>query len=137
MFDHVGIVVADLERSARLYATMLEPLGYHILEEHRMGENEGWLVLAEGHPQSPFLVLAAGRPSFWTAQSEPAKSPVHLCFSAPSKEAVDRFHAAGLDHGATDNGAAGVRREPFYCAFLLDLDFNNIEAGVYLQSPNG
>jgi catechol 2,3-dioxygenase-like lactoylglutathione lyase family enzyme len=137
MFDHIGIVVSDLERGARLYAAMLEPLGLRMLEEHRTGVNEGWLVFSSGNPQSPFFVLAAGRPSFWRSDSQPAKSPVHLSFTAPSREAVDSFHAAGLKHGAIDNGAPGVRRDPFYCAFLLDEDSNNIEAGLYLQSPNG
>jgi hypothetical protein len=28
--------------------------------------------------------------------------------------------------------ALGIRRPPFYCAFLIDLDVNNIEAGCYL-----
>jgi catechol 2,3-dioxygenase-like lactoylglutathione lyase family enzyme len=137
MFDHVGIVVSDLARSAKLYAAMLEPLGLKILEDHRTAGNEGWLVISSGKPQSPFFVLAGGRPTFWRADSEPAKSPLHLCFTAPSKEAVDRFHAIGLEHGAKDNGAPGIRRQPFYDAFLLDEDSNNIEAGVYLQSPNG
>jgi catechol 2,3-dioxygenase-like lactoylglutathione lyase family enzyme len=137
MFDHIGIVVADLDRSAKLYSAMLEPLGYRILEDHRTGDNEGWMVIGTGQPQSPFLVLAEGRPTFWREDSEPAKSPVHVCFTAPSKEAVDRFHSAGLEHGAKDNGAPGIRRQPFYDAFLLDHDSNNIEAGIYLQSPNG
>jgi catechol 2,3-dioxygenase-like lactoylglutathione lyase family enzyme len=137
MFDHIGIVVSDLDRTATLYRAMLEPLGLKLLEEHRTGENEGWVVISSGQPQSPFFVLSAGRPTFWRADSEPAKSPVHICFSAPSKEAVDSFHAAGLEHGAKDNGAPGIRRQPFYDAFLLDEDNNNIEAGVYLQSPNG
>jgi len=55
---------------------------------------------------------------------------MHLCFRAPSREAVDRFHAAGVAHGAADNGGPGIRRQPFYHAFLLDLDGNNVEAGV-------
>jgi catechol 2,3-dioxygenase-like lactoylglutathione lyase family enzyme len=137
MFDHAGIVVLNLARSAKLYAAMLEPLGLQIHEEHRTGANEGWLVISRGKPHEPFFVLSGGRPSFWRADSEAGRSPVHLCFTAPSKEAVDRFHAAGLEHGAKDNGAPGIRRQPYYDAFLLDFDSNNIEAGIYLQSPNG
>jgi catechol 2,3-dioxygenase-like lactoylglutathione lyase family enzyme len=131
VFDHLGIVVADLRRSAELYGHMLAPLGYAILEQHRTGPDEGWVVISSGKPQSPFFVLAAGRPSFWNEDARPSTSPVHLCFTAPSREAVDAFHASGLEHGALDNGAPGVRREPFYDAFLLDFDGNNIEAGVY------
>ena len=132
MFDHIGIVVSDLQRSARLYAHMLAPLGLRIVEKHRTGPGEGWVVIASGEPAAPFFVLAAGRPSFWPAEARPAASPVHLCFRAPSREAVDAFHRAGLAHGARDNGAPGVRRQPFYDAFLIDPDDNNIEAGLYL-----
>jgi hypothetical protein len=61
-------------------------------------------------------------------------SPIHIAFRAPSKDAVDRFHAIGLREGATNNGDPGVRRVPYYCGFLLDADGNNIEAGVYLEN---
>jgi len=132
MFDHVGIVVADLRRSARFYGRVLAPLGLHILERHQRGPNDGWVVISTGAPASPFFVIAAGRPSFWGPEAHVSASPIHLCFTAPSREAVDRFHALGLELGAKDNGAPGIRRNPFYCAFLIDLDGNNIEAGLYL-----
>jgi len=132
MFDHLGIVVKDLRRSARLYAYMLAPLGFKIVEKHRTGPSEGWVVIGSGEPSSPFFVIGAGRPSFWSAESIAGASPVHLCFKAPSHAAVDRFYHAGLAHGARDNGAPGIRRPPFYCAFLIDPDGNNVEAGIYL-----
>jgi len=132
MFDHVGIVVADLERSARFYGRVLAPLGLQILEKHSRGPNDGWVVISTGAPRSAFFVIAAGRPSFWGPEARASVSPVHLCFTAPSQEAVNRFHSLGLELGATDNGAPGVRRAPFYCAFFIDFDGNNVEAGLYL-----
>ena len=134
MFDHIGIVAKDLKASARLYAHMLAPLGIRIVEKHRLAADSAWIVLSTGNPHSPFLVIGEGKPTFWPATATVATSPIHLCFSAPSREAVDRFHEAGIQHGARDNGSPGVRRPPFYCAFLLDLDGNNIEAGCYLKS---
>lgn len=131
MFDHIGIVVKDLKASAELYAHMLAPLGFKIMEKHRLAADSGWVVISSGRPQSPFLVLGEGRPTFWTTEARVAASPLHLCFAAPSKEAVDRFHASGLRHGARDNGAPGIRRPPFYCGFLIDFDGNNLEAGLY------
>lgn len=133
MFDHVGIVVSDLEAGAALYDAMLAPLGYKLLERHDTKPGEGWVVFSTGEPQTPFFVVAAGPPSFWPDAARAGLSPVHLCFRAPSREAVDQFHAAGLAHGARDNGPPGIRREPFYDAFLLDPDSNNIEAGIYLE----
>jgi catechol 2,3-dioxygenase-like lactoylglutathione lyase family enzyme len=132
VFDHLGIVVKDLRRSARLYAHMLAPLELKIVEKHRTGPGEGWVVIANGAPAAPFFVIAAGRPSFWGNEAIAGASPVHLCFTAPSQAAVDDFHRAGLAHGARDNGAPGIRRAPFYCAFLIDHDGNNVEAGCYL-----
>lgn len=134
MFDHVGIVVNDLKRSARLYAHMLAPLGFKILEKHRTGPGEGWVVISSGEPSAPFFVIGAGRPSFWGGEAIAGASPVHLCFKAPSQDAVDHFYKTGLVHGATCNGAPGIRRPPFYCAFLVDLDGNNVEAGCYLRA---
>src|SRR5262245_40166985 len=74
MFDHVGIVVADLERSARFYGRVLALLGLQILEKHSRGPNDGWVVISSGAPRSPFFVIAAGR----------------LCFAAPSWASRDR-----------------------------------------------
>ena len=134
MFDHVGLVVSDREKGWAFYERLLAPLGIKAWQKNPRPNGEGWMVMSTGAPQSPFFVVAAGRPSFWSAPNQPAQSPVHLCFTAPSKGAVDAFHATGLALGAKDNGAPGVRRAPFYCAFLIDFDGNNIEAGCYL--PN-
>ena len=79
-------------------------------------------------------MVAKGRPDRWSALQQPGLSPIHIAFRAPSKEAVDQFHAIGQREGATNNGDPGVRRVPYYCCFLLDADGNNIEAGVYLES---
>jgi catechol 2,3-dioxygenase-like lactoylglutathione lyase family enzyme len=133
MFDHIGIVARDLKSSARLYAHMLAPLGIRLVEKHRLAVDSAWVVFSTGKPQSPFFVIAEGRPTFWNADAKAAASPIHLSFTAPSREAVDKFYAAGLAHGARDNGEPGIRRPPFYCAFLIDADGNNVEAGCYLS----
>ena len=44
---------------------------------------------------------------------------------------VERWHAAAIDNGGTDNGAPGLRAEysgRYYAAFALDPDGNNVEA---------
>jgi len=112
---------------------MPAPLGIRIVETHRLAADSGWVVFSTGKKQSPFFVIGEGWPSFWSERATVAASPIHLCFTAPSREAVDRFQEAGLAHGARDNGAPGIRRPPFYCAFLIDLDGNNVEAGCYVR----
>jgi catechol 2,3-dioxygenase-like lactoylglutathione lyase family enzyme len=131
VFDHVGIVFDDLRRSGALYRAILQEIGIRLLEDHTQPDGTGWLVFGTGAPEAPFFVVAAGRPSFWREGCVPAKSPAHIAFRARSRNEVDNFHAIGLQHGARDNGKPGVRRGRYYCAFLIDYDGNNIEAGVY------
>ena len=134
MFDHLGMVFQDLKAAGDFYRAVLAPLGVRVMEDHTQSDGTGWLVFSTGAPESPFFVVAAGRPSFWTETSEPARTAAHLAFGAPSRAAVDAFHRAGLAAGAKDNGSPGVRRGRYYCAFLIDPDGNNIEAGVYADA---
>jgi catechol 2,3-dioxygenase-like lactoylglutathione lyase family enzyme len=131
MFDHVGVVFRDLKGAGDFYRVVLAPLGVRVMEDHTQPDGTGWLVFSTGAPESPFFVVAAGRPSYWGAAHGPALSPAHLAFVAPSRAAVDAFHSAGLAAGGLDNGGPGVRRGRYYCAFLIDPDGNNLEAGVY------
>ena len=125
MIDHLGVVVADPQIARRFYTAILEPLGISLLQD-----NGGWLVY--GTPNAlPFFVVAFGRPTFWRAEHGAAKSPLHLGFTAPSRESVDAFYRAGLASGGSDNGAPGDRPSfsPYYAAYVLDPDGNNVEAG--------
>ena len=131
MFDHVGIVFRDLQIAGSFYRAVLDPLGIKLMEDHTGADGTGWLVFSTGARESPFFVVAAGRPSFWSEGQEAARSPSHFAFKAPSRAAVDAFHGAGLAAGARNNGDPGIRRGRYYCAFLIDPDGNNIEAGVY------
>jgi len=134
MFDHLGIVFRDLHSAGLFYRAVLAPLGLEAMEDHARADGTGWLVFSSGEPESPFFVVAAGRPAFWADEHEAARSPAHVAFSAPSRSAADDFHRAGLAAGAVDNGAPGVRRGRYYCAFLIDPDGNNIEAGTYAEN---
>ena len=107
MFDHVVLAVTDLEASTAFYRTVLAPLG---IGQTASGEyvEFGALTLGEGAP----------------------KERQHLAFIAPSREAVDGFHRAGIEAGYRDNGSPGLRRyaPDYYAAYLLDPDGHNIEA---------
>ena len=128
MFDHVGIVVADLAGSRELYSTVLGALGYDLMEDNSQTDNNGWLVYGPGG-DAPFFVVAADRPSFWAPAHATARSPIHCAFVARSERAVEQFHTLGLTYGAKDNGKPGDRGRGYYAAYLIDLDGNNIEAG--------
>lgn len=66
-----------------------------------------------------------------TSRASAAGPGFHLAIAAPSREAVDAFHAAALLHGAIDNGRPGLRPHygpGYYAAFIIDPDGHRIEA---------
>jgi catechol 2,3-dioxygenase-like lactoylglutathione lyase family enzyme len=130
LIDHVGIRVADLTASRRMYEAALTELGFVMLGE---GEFEGDAYVQFGRDDSDdFSLHAVG--------SKPGRDRVttgaHIAFRAADAEAVTRWYAAALAHGGTDNGAPGRRPEyrgDYYAAFVLDPDGNNVEA--VFQTP--
>ncbi|WP_428929404.1 VOC family protein [Marinibacterium sp. SX1] len=122
MFDHLGFITADAARALAFYEAALAPLGLSIVQRHPDG---AFIVAGEGER---FLYVGPDAPEFWRDGHAPARSPIHLCFTAPSAAAVDAFHAAALTAGGTDNGRPGERDPGYYAAYVLDPDGNNIEA---------
>jgi catechol 2,3-dioxygenase-like lactoylglutathione lyase family enzyme len=111
MYDHLGLNVKNLAKSARFYQAALAPLG-HVAD----GGGSGF-----GPPDAP---------SLWLYENAEAAGGTHVAFTAASRAAVDEFHAAGLAAGGRDNGAAGLRANyspTYYAAFLIDPDGNNVE----------
>jgi catechol 2,3-dioxygenase-like lactoylglutathione lyase family enzyme len=119
MISHVSIGVADVDRARKFYDAVFGPLGYK-----RVFEGEG------------YMAYGANQAEFWVAQSAHPPGPqpdsgLHFCFDAPSRAAVDAFHAAALTAGGTDNGKPGLRPEyhaAYYAAFAIDPDGWRIEA---------
>ncbi len=130
MFDHIGFVAKDLDRSKAFYDACLGVLGIDLLEDNTRGDAR-WLVYGGG-PRDHFLVVSGGGSSFWTDDKEAGKSPIHLALEAPDTAAVDAFYASGMANGGSDNGPPGSRDASYtyYAAYLIDPDGNNIEAGV-------
>jgi len=126
MIHHLGLVVTDFVRSAKLYDACLAPLG---IKRHATDLDWAIYADADGHP---FIWIGAEIPSYWEAGHEAGRSPVHIAFEAPSKAAVDAFYRSALESGADDNGPPGPRVSDvnFYSAFIIDFDGNNIEATV-------
>jgi catechol 2,3-dioxygenase-like lactoylglutathione lyase family enzyme len=119
MLHHVSLPVADLHRSAQLYDAALSALGYR-----QVCASEDFAGYGVEDGQDKFAIKQA--------EAATAAGPrFHLAFAAPSPEAVDRFHAAALQHGATDDGAPGLRLHygpTYYAAFIVDPDGHRIEA---------
>jgi catechol 2,3-dioxygenase-like lactoylglutathione lyase family enzyme len=119
MLHHASLPVVDLERSAALYDAALAALGYR-----RVLSAPGFAGYGVEDGRDKLALKEAARP-------EPAGPGFHLALAAPSREAVDAFHAAALLHGATDNGRPGLRPHygpRYYAAFIIDLDGHRLEA---------
>jgi catechol 2,3-dioxygenase-like lactoylglutathione lyase family enzyme len=129
MFDHLGFRVRDLAASRQFYDACARALGLATIDNGP----ESFLVGRSAEEPIPFLWVGVSPPAFWTADHQTSNSPIHLAFSAHDRAAVDAFYQAALAAGGRDNGAPGLRREhpPYYAAFVLDPDGNNIEAGVW------
>jgi catechol 2,3-dioxygenase-like lactoylglutathione lyase family enzyme len=118
MIDHLSLGVASLARARRFYDAALAPLGYRYLrgEAHTAGY---------GAEDAVFWLVEAPRP----VPPDP-RSGLHVCFRAPSREAVREFYQAALAAGGQDDGPPGPRAyEPhYYAAFVIDPDGYRIEA---------
>jgi catechol 2,3-dioxygenase-like lactoylglutathione lyase family enzyme len=112
LIDHVHLRARDLERTKRFYRAVLGALAKPIFadDDQHMSCDELWID-ALGDDQR-------------------AATHVHLAFQAQDRDAVRRFHSAGLEAGGRDNGAPAERpyHPGYFAAFLFDPDGNNVEA---------
>jgi catechol 2,3-dioxygenase-like lactoylglutathione lyase family enzyme len=109
LLDHVHVRVADLQASKRFYRAVLQAVGLDI-----NAEGDGWFSADE---------------LFVSSHGVPTKD-LHFALQAADREAVERFHEAGILAGGRDNGRAGERdyHPGDYAAYVLDPDGNNVEA---------
>jgi len=115
IIDHVGIAISDYERSKAFYLSVLATLGIELVVEV-----QGWAGFGK-----------AGKGEFWFGPDDTIQKPMHIAFTAQSREQVDAFYAAAIAAGATDNGKPGPREiyhPNYYGAFVIDPDGHNIEA---------
>jgi len=120
--EHVAVNVGDWDRAKRFYEEVLGALGYRIVYE----EAGALAYFAD-----------AGGLDFGIGRRDPVGG-AHVAFECGDRASVDRFHAAGLAAGGSDNGAPGIRAryDPnYYAAYVLDPDGNNVE-GVCHATPD-
>lgn len=123
MLDHIGFGVSDYDRSKAFYAAILETLGAALVMEALPHQTESG-VRACGFGRD-------AKPTFWIGSDGETSPPMHVAFTAGSRDAVNLFYEAALAAGATDNGPPGLRphyHPNYYAAFVRDPDGHNIEA---------
>ena len=123
MIDHISIGVRDLVAAKSFYSIVLAKVGYAVLDDR--AETVGF-----GKKYSDFWLNA--RPHL------PADidTGVHVCIRARTKDQVDAFYGAALQHGARCHGAPGLRPQHgdgYYAAFVKDEDGNVVEAVTFLE----
>lgn len=127
MLDHVSLGVTDINSSRRFYDAVLRPLGLVRIVDFGVDFGEGRGSDYGAAPGSPGV-------EFTITREAEMRTPIpgtHICFRAPDRAAVDRFHAAALAHGGRDDGLPGLRTNyhaDYYGAFVLDPDGHRIEA---------
>jgi len=120
MLHHLSFGVSDLVRSAAFYDAVLAALGYVRVWADSRGVGYG----IEGGGDKFAIKLYA-------ADAAAPGPGFHLAFAAPSREAVDRFHAAALEHGGEDDEPPRLwpeYGEHYYAAFVIDPDGYRTEA---------
>jgi catechol 2,3-dioxygenase-like lactoylglutathione lyase family enzyme len=123
--DHVSVGVKDIRRAKAFYDAALAPLGMTPVMPVEIG---GQLV-GVGYG-------TAGKPSFWiqfpiNGQGASMGNGVHIAFRADTRQGVDEFFLAAMEHGGIEDGRPGLRSEyhpDYYGAFVRDPDGNKIEA---------
>lgn len=117
MFDHVVFGASDYEASKAFFVRALEPLGVAVVSEGPLG-----VELCRPDEISSLCIRRT---------PEPRPSPLHLAFTARSRQEVDAFHRAALAAGGRDHGAPGLRTQyspSYYAAFVIGPDGHNVEA---------
>ena len=124
----MSLGVQDILVSLRFYDAVLAPLGlvrvWSDLRAAEPGQGVGY-----GLPGGTDVLALKER------ATEPVGlgSGFHLAFAAPSRAAVERFHAIALSCGGRSAGAPGPRPdygEYYYAAFVLDPDGHRLEAVI-------
>jgi len=126
MFSHVTVGSHDFARAVAFYDPVLATIGLKRVHSYAEHGWAGWMVA-----DAPSV---EGGPTFWVGRPANGQPPAPgngcmTAFRAPTRKAVDEFHATALALGATDEGKPGIRMHyhpNYYGAYLRDLDGNKL-----------
>ena len=121
MFLYITLGTNDLARAKRFYDAVMPCLG--VTRQSADDEELGYAPAGAAAAMFWVGLPYDGKPATIGNGSMPA-------FDAPTRAAVDAFHAAALAHGGSDEGAPGLRRygPTFYAAYVRDPDGNKLSA---------
>ncbi len=125
IFTHVTVGTNDLNKSRAFYDNVLGKLGCKRIAD--LGENGS--IWGEDAPSFFVLKPANGQPAS-------VGNGVTVSFAAPSRSAVDAFHAAAVAAGSPDEGAPGTRdwAPNAYAAYTRDTDGNKLAVYCFKEA---
>ena len=119
MLHYITIGANDLDAAGKFYDPVMAAINYP-----RLSSDDG---LGYGP--------AGAKPLFWVVRpfnKLPANwgNGTMIAITAPSRAAVDTFHALGLANGGFDEGAPGIRGAgtDFYSCYIRDPAGNKLSA---------
>ena len=121
MIDHVSITVRNLGTAASFYDAVMGALGFPCV--YRTERALGYGARDRPGNKAPYISIFQG--------DTVVADRRHWAFVAKSRSVVERFHAAALAAGGSDDGAPGLRTDyhpDYYAAFVRGPDGNRIEA---------
>jgi len=118
MFDHVVLSVSNYETSKAFFLKALAPLGVASVSEGPLG-----IELCSPDSISSLCIRRTPKQATYP--------PLHLAFTAETRQQVREFYRLALEAGGVDNGPPGVRPQysnSYYAAFVVAPDGHNVEA---------
>jgi catechol 2,3-dioxygenase-like lactoylglutathione lyase family enzyme len=131
MFSYICLGTNDIAAARAFWDATLAPMGIPRVAGYDGATSSAWGSADPG----PHLWLTQP----FDGQAATVGNGTMVTFLAADRAAVDAFHAAGLAHGGTDEGAPGLRPqygEGFYAGYLRDPDGNKLSA-VFYESVGG
>lgn len=119
IYTHVTVGTNDLHKARSFYDNALGKLGLKRITD--LGENGS--IWGESAPSFFVLKPANGQPAS-------VGNGVTVSFEAPTRAAINAFHATAVAAGGKDEGAPGTRdwAPHAYAAYVRDLDGNKLAA---------
>ena len=125
MYSHLTLGNNDLAKAKEFYDVALAPLGLSAVMEF-----DGAVAYGPSAEPGPRLSICTpfdgGAASFGNG--------THVALEAPTRAAVDAFHAAAMAQGGSVEGAPGLRPQytpNYYGAYVRNLDGNKLQAVCY------
>jgi catechol 2,3-dioxygenase-like lactoylglutathione lyase family enzyme len=122
MISHVFIGITDFDRALRFYSAVMADLDLQLKFADPSKPWAGWMSRTQPRP-----LFVIGHP-FNGEPSAPGNGQM-TALLAPSRAAVDRAYATAIAHGASDEGAPGLRphyHPSYYGAYFRDPDGNKL-----------